>query len=153
MTGNGQETDMGESGRGEEANGRGRKKAPVGGEGSSVLRVLRRKKCRLDLALTISGTGGKEVWNWHSGECPRPTWTWASSRRRSALMGSTTASRLDTASSLRTRRSDTAAEWPYSIYRLHFCGGGRPRVQAELHELQGRDGRAAVLHHRMLPRP
>ena len=37
----------------------GRKKSTVGGERSRVPGVLRRKKCRLDSALTISETGGR----------------------------------------------------------------------------------------------
>ena len=120
VTGNRQGTETGEAGGGEEAIRGGKKKAAVGRERSSVPGVLQRKKCRLYSELTISGTGGTEVWNRHSGECPRPTWTWASSRRRSALMGSTPASRPDTASSLRTRRADTAAEWHYFTGRRHF---------------------------------
>ena len=78
------------------------KKETVGGERSNVLGVLRRRKCRLDSELTISGTGGTEVCNQRSGECPRPIWTCAFSRRQSALRGSTPASRPDTASSLQT---------------------------------------------------
>ena len=34
-----------------------------------------------------------------------------------------------------------------------FRGGGRLRVRAERHELQGSDRSAAVVHHRVLPRP
>ena len=63
-----------------------RKRDTVGGERSSALEVLRRRKCQLDSALTISGTGGAEGWNRRSGECPRPTLTWAFSRRQSVLM-------------------------------------------------------------------
>ena len=97
-----------------------RKKDTVGGERSNVLGVLQRRKCRLDSALTISRTGGTEVWNRRSGECPRPTWTWESSRRRSALMGSTPASWSDTASSLQTLRAETAAEWHSFKGRRHY---------------------------------
>ena len=57
------------------------KKETVGGKKSNALEVLRRRKCRLDSALTISVTGGAEGWNRRSGEWPRPTLTWASGYR------------------------------------------------------------------------
>ena len=56
--------------------GSGREKAKVGGERDRVPGVLRGRKCRLDSALTTSGTGATEDWISHSGECPRPTWNW-----------------------------------------------------------------------------
>ena len=52
--------------------------------------------------------------------CPRPKWTWASSRRKNAQKESTPVSRPDTASLLRTRRAETAAEWTYSTDRHQF---------------------------------
>ena len=58
-----------------------REKGTVGGESDGVTGVLRGRNFRLDSALTTSGTGTMEDWSWHFGECPRPTWTWASSRR------------------------------------------------------------------------
>ena len=75
-----------------------RKKETVGGERIRALEVLRRRKCRLNLALTISGTGGTGGWNQRSGEWPRPKLTWAFSRRKSVLTESTPASHPDTAS-------------------------------------------------------
>ena len=55
-----------------------------------------------------------------SKEWPRPTLTWAFSRRRSVPMGSTPASRPDTASSLQTLRADTVAEWHSSTGCLSY---------------------------------
>ena len=52
-----------------------KKKETVGGERTRALDVLRRSKCRINSALTISGTGGTEGWNRRSGEWPRPTLT------------------------------------------------------------------------------
>ena len=95
---NGQGTEKGEAGGGEEASGGGGGKATVGGERSNVPGVLRRRKCRFDSSLTISGTGGTEGWNRHSGVCPRPTWTRAFSRRQSVQTGFTHASLPDTVS-------------------------------------------------------
>ena len=62
--------------------GSGREKATVGGECDGVPGVLRGRKCRLYSALTTSGTGRTEDWSRHSGEFPRLTWTWESSRRK-----------------------------------------------------------------------
>ena len=100
--------------------GSGRENSTVDGERDGVPGVLRGRKCRLVSALTISGTVATEDWSWHSGEWPRPSWTWASSRKHSAQTESTPASRLGTASSLRMRGADTAAEWSYSTGRHHF---------------------------------
>ena len=74
-TGNGQGTAKGEADRGKEANGEKKRKdnhwwGTRRSTGSST-----GGKCRLDSALTISGTGATEDWSWHSGKCPRPTWT------------------------------------------------------------------------------
>ena len=99
---------------------RGRENETVGGERSRVPGVLRRRNLRLDSALTTSGMGGTEDWSRHNREYIRPTWTWASSRRKNAQTESTPVSRPDTASSLRTRQADTAAGWPYSTDRNHF---------------------------------
>ena len=76
----------------------GMKKETIGEERARTLEVLQRRKCQLNSALTISGTGGTEVWNRSSGEWPRPTLTWAFSRRRSVLTGFTPTFRPDTAS-------------------------------------------------------
>ena len=48
----------------------GMKKATVGGESSRVPGVIRRKKYRLDLALTTSGMGGTGFLNRHAGNVP-----------------------------------------------------------------------------------
>ena len=90
--------EAGESGGGKEAKEGEGKKETVGGERSDALEAIRRRKCLFDLALTILGTERVEGWNRRSGEWPRPTLTWAFSRRRSVQMGSTPASRPDTAS-------------------------------------------------------
>ena len=100
--------------------GSGREKTTVGGECDGVPGVLQGRKFQLDSALTTSGTGGTEDWSRHSGECPRPTWTWASSRRQNTHKESTPVSWPDTASSLRMRQADTVAEWPYSTNHHHF---------------------------------
>ena len=61
--------------------GSGREKSTVGGERNRVPGFLWERKCRLDSALTTSGTVTPEDWIQHSGEWTRPTWTCASSRR------------------------------------------------------------------------
>ena len=104
-----------------------------------------RRKCRLNSALTISGMGGTEVWNRRSGEWPRPTSTWAFSRRRSVLMGSTHASRPDTASWLQTLRADTAAGWRSSTGHRHYLwwrpsGNMDPTYLALRLQREGSDG-------------
>ena len=128
-TGNGKR-----GGRQEQGGHRGleEKRLPLAGNTPGVLWG---RGCRLDSELTISGTGAKGDWIQHSKECPRPTWTWASSRKPSARMESKPASRLGTASSLRTRQSDTAAEWPCSTGRHHFlrwkpCASLAPTLSA-----------------------
>ena len=74
-TGNGQGTAKGEADRCEEASRE--RKGKINrlwgtrrSNGSST-----GGKCRLDSALTISGTGATEDCSRHSGEWPRPTWT------------------------------------------------------------------------------
>ena len=98
-TRNGHETATGEEGKSGGVKGtKGGGKEAVGGERARALEVLQRRKCRLNLALTISGTGETEGWNRRSREWPRPTLTWAFSRIRSVLTGSTPPSRPGTAS-------------------------------------------------------
>ena len=95
-------------------------KTSVGGERVGVPGVLQVKGCRLDSALTKSGTGATWDWSWYCRGWPRPTWTWISSSILSALTASTPAHRLGTALLLQTRRADTAAEWQFSTGRHHI---------------------------------
>ena len=128
-------------------------KATVGGERDGVPGFLQGRKCRLDSALTISGTGATKDLIRHSGEWPRPTRTWASSRKQGSQKESTPTSRRDIASSLRTRRANTTAEWPYSTGRHHFLWWERTPIWSERCQFPVVDGSAAVVHHWMLPRP
>ena len=121
--GTGQGTSKGESGRSEEGNGYQKRKVSVGGERVGVTVVLRVEGCRLDFSLTTSGMGATGDWSRHCGGWPRPTWTWASSRRPSALTASAPAGWLGTASLLRMHRADTAAKWQFStgLHRILCC--------------------------------
>ena len=110
----------GEVGGSEEDNGDCKRKATVGGERGGVPEFIQGRECRLDSALTISGTGATEDWSQNSGEWPRPKWTWESSRKPSAQTKSTPASPLGTASLLWKRRANTAVEWPCSNGRHRF---------------------------------
>ena len=75
---------------------------------------LRMGRCRLDSAPITSVTAERGGWRRHSGECPRPIWTWASSRRRNLQMASTPAGRPATKSLRRMRRADTTAASHFS---------------------------------------
>ena len=97
--------------------GIGSEKASIGGECVGVPGFLRVERCRLDSALTASGTGATGDWSWPCGGWPRPKRTWASSRIPIALTASTPARLLVTESLRRVRQDDTAAEWQFSTGR------------------------------------
>ena len=109
-TGNGQGTATGKSGGGEEANRRGKKK------GAHWWGAFKRTGGSMKEEVPIR-FGTYNIRNGRNGGLESALWGMSQanvdlgiSRRQSALMVSTTASRPDTASSLRTRRADTAAE-------------------------------------------
>ena len=130
-----------------------RKKASVGGERGGLPGVLRGRGCRLDLELTISGTGTTGEWSWHSGEWPRPTWTWSSSGNQ--FHGCNlhpqvvwVKHRLYGHAKPTLQRSGCVLP---AITK--FYGGGRAPVWPQRRRLPAGDGSAAVVHHWMLPRP
>ena len=152
-TGNGHKTEKGEADGGEEASGNIRENSTVGGERNRVLRGLQGRKCRLDLALTISGTGATDDWSRNSGDWPRPTWTWnipgdkVHRRNLHPLVG-WVQRRCYGRAKLTPRRSGRLL-----LTIPTFCGGGRTPVWDERCQLSVSDGSAAVVHHWMLPRP